>query len=399
MSEGQTSPRFTVSDRTEHWVQVTSFTTLAITGLIQKYAAASLSEGLITLLGGIESVRVIHRFAAIILMVATVYHIGGLGYRLFVTRVRPSIVPTLRDVKAAWQAVRYNLGLSTAKPQQGRFTFEEKAEYWALVWGTVVMIITGFMMWNPIATARFLPGDFIPAAKAAHGGEALLAVLAIIVWHMYGVHIKHFNKSMFTGKISEEEMLDEHPLELADIKAGIANRPIDPGKLRQRQRLFVPVYGVLAAVLLFGIYAFVTFEETAITTLPPGEQVVVFSPLTPTPLPTALPTQPPVEVASATWEAGVAAVFDQKCGVCHTGAAGLAGLDLSTYSGALSGGNSGPAILPGDSAGSLLIVIQARGDHPGQFSGEELALVREWIDAGAPENSGPPGISAQGINE
>ncbi len=87
------------------------------------------------------------------------------------------------------------------------------------------MIITGFMMWNPIATARFLPGDFIPAAKAAHGGEALLAVLAIIVWHMYGVHIKHFNKSMFTGKISEEEMLDEHPLELADIKAGIANRP------------------------------------------------------------------------------------------------------------------------------------------------------------------------------
>ncbi len=163
MSEGQTYPRFTLSDRTEHWVQVASFTTLAITGLIQKYAAASLSEGLIRFLGGIESVRMIHRFAAIILMVATVYHIGGLGYRLFVTRVRPSILPTLRDVQAAWLAVRYNLGLTTQKPQQGRFTFEEKAEYWALVWGTVVMIITGFMMWNPIATAqlparRFYPG-------------------------------------------------------------------------------------------------------------------------------------------------------------------------------------------------------------------------------------------------
>jgi formate dehydrogenase gamma subunit len=386
MSEGQKYLRFTLSDRTEHWVQVASFTILAITGLVQKYASASLSEGLITLMGGIESVRLIHRYAAIVLMVATVYHIGGLGYRLFVTRVRPSIVPTLRDVQAAWLAVRYNLGLTTQKPQQGRFTFEEKAEYWALVWGTVVMIITGFMMWNPIATARFLPGDFIPAAKAAHGGEALLAVLAIIVWHIYGVHIKHFNRSMFTGYISEKEMLEEHPLELADIKAGVATRPVDPELVDRRQRLFIPVYGVLAAVLLFGIYAFVTFEETAITTLPPAEQVVVFSPLMPTPLPTPLPTQPPPEVAGASWDAGLAAVMDQKCGVCHTGPAGLGGLDLSTYSGLESGGNSGSAILPGDSASSLLVIIQARGDHPGQFSGEELALVREWIDAGALEN-------------
>jgi len=55
----------------------------------------------------------------------------------------------------------------------GRFTFEEKAEYWALVWGTVIMALTGFMMWNPIATAKFLPGEVYPAAKAAHGAEAV----------------------------------------------------------------------------------------------------------------------------------------------------------------------------------------------------------------------------------
>ncbi|MCS7039976.1 MAG: hypothetical protein NZP34_10260, partial [Caldilineales bacterium] len=74
-------------------------------------------------------------------------------------------------------------------------------EYWAVIWGTAVMIITGFMLWNPITTTKFLPGSWIPAAKAAHGGEALLAFLAIIVWHVYNVHIKTFNRSMFTGKL------------------------------------------------------------------------------------------------------------------------------------------------------------------------------------------------------
>ena len=65
------------------------------------------------------------------------------------------------------------------------------------------MALTGFMMWNPLATIKVLPGEFIPAAKTAHGAEAVLAVLAIIVWHMYGVHVKRFNKSMWTGKLTE----------------------------------------------------------------------------------------------------------------------------------------------------------------------------------------------------
>ena len=101
----------------------------------------------------------------------------------------------------------------------GRFTFEEKVEYWSLLWGTVIMVATGFALWNPIATARFLPGQWIPAALAAHGGEALLAVLAIVVWHGYGVHLRHFNRSMFTGSLSEAEMRQEHPLELEERRA------------------------------------------------------------------------------------------------------------------------------------------------------------------------------------
>jgi hypothetical protein len=129
------------------------------------------------------------------------------------------------------------------------------------------MIATGFMLWNPVATARFLPGQWIPAAQVVHGGEALLAILAVLVWHFYSVHLRHFNRSMFTGQLSEHEMEHEHPLELERIKAGKARPVVDTAVLARRQRVFLPVVGVVAALLLAGIYWFVTFEQTAITTV------------------------------------------------------------------------------------------------------------------------------------
>ena len=109
------------------------------------------------------------------------------------------MLPTQGDVKNALQALLYNFGLAKSRPQEGRYTYDEKVEYWAFVWGTVVMVITGFMMWNPLATTRLLPGEFIPAAKTAHGGEAMLAVLAIILWHLYNVLVRSRNKSMLTA--------------------------------------------------------------------------------------------------------------------------------------------------------------------------------------------------------
>jgi cytochrome b subunit of formate dehydrogenase len=319
------------------------------------------------------------------MMFEAIFHVGAVGYKIFVRRTRITMLPGLNDIRTAWQALLYNLGLSKTKPQQGRYTFEEKLEYWAVIWGTVVMGITGFMMWNPIATTRVLPGSIVPAAKAAHGGEALLAVLAIIVWHLYHVHIRHLNLSMFTGHLSEEEMLEDHPLELADLKAGIGERPLEPLVLKRRQRVFFPIYAVVAAVMLVGIYFFIGYEETAITTLPPAEEVVVFAPLTPTPFPTALPTQTPAPERAATWQDGFADLFQEKCGACHSSSSALGGLDLSDYQSALAGGDSGPAVVPGDPDASLLLTRQATGDHPGQLNGDELALVREWIVAGAPE--------------
>jgi formate dehydrogenase gamma subunit len=378
--------RFTRIHRAEHWVFMASFSILGLTGLVQKYASARISESLIAGMGGIENVRLIHHIAAIVMMVVVVYHIGAVGYRLFVRRVYPTMVPGMHDVRAAIQSLAYYLGLRKTRPQQGRYTFEEKAEYWAVVWGTVIMVITGFMMWNPIATARILPGEFIPAAKAAHGGEALLAVLAIILWHFYHVLVRTFNRSMFNGYLTEEEMLHEHPMELADIKAGLAERPTDPGRMARRRQTFFPVYGVLAGVLLIGIYAFVTFEQTALETRPPVDDVEVFVPLPPTPLPTLPPTPTPSADLLLTWEGGIGELFNSKCTTCHGDATQLGGLDLSTYATALEGGDTGPGIVPGDPDASQVILKQTAGGHAGQFSPEELDQIREWVEAGAPEN-------------
>jgi len=376
--------RFHWTQRIEHILLITSFSLLGITGLPQKYSTTGWAQALIQFFGGIETTRLIHHICAIVLMLLAIYHILDIGYKIFVRRTRLSMLPGIKDLIDAFQAFGYNLGILKKRPQMGRYTFEEKAEYWALIWGTVIMGITGFMMWNPITTARFLPGEIIPASKAAHGGEALLAVMAIVVWHMYGVHLKRFNKAMFTGKQTEEEMLHEHPLELADIKAGLAERPLDPIIRRKRQTIYFPVAAVLAAVMLFGVYGFIGTEKTAITTvLPISNPVPIYVPQTPTPIPTVIASAVPP--GSLTWDASIGELFKSKCGMCHNPGLPTNGLSLASYADALLGASNGPVIVPGDPNNSKLLVTQSAGGHPGQLSPDELAGVKNWIIAGALE--------------
>jgi cytochrome b subunit of formate dehydrogenase len=279
----QTYLRFPLARRIEHWVMMLSFVTLGLTGIPQKFSTSGISIAVIGALGGIEVLRTIHHTAAIVMMLGSVWHMLVMGYSVFVLRDKMTMLPSLQDAKDGLQALLYNLGFAKTYPQMGRYTFEEKMEYWAFVWGAAVMTITGFFMWNPITATRFLPGEFVPAAKAAHGGEAVLAVLAIIIWHMYGVHIKRFNKAMFNGHQSEEEMLHEHPLELADIKAGIADRRPDAATLRKRQMIYYPVAAILTIAMLGGIYGFINNEKTAITTITPLTETQIFVPQTPQP--------------------------------------------------------------------------------------------------------------------
>ncbi|MCX7851505.1 MAG: cytochrome b/b6 domain-containing protein [Caldilineales bacterium] len=437
--------RFSLTDRIEHMLLLVSFTVLVITGLPQKYVPAAWAEFVIGLMGGIETVRIIHRVAAVVLILESIFHVITVSYKLFVRRVSPSMLPTLQDFVDFLDALRYNLGLAKRRPQYDRYNFEEKIEYWAVIWGTAVMIITGFMLWNPITTTKFLPGSWIPAAKAAHGGEALLAFLAIIVWHVYNVHIKTFNRSMFTGKLSREEMLHEHPKELERIESGRV-RPDPPREvIRRRERVFLPIAGVFAVVSLLLVYFFVTYEETAIATVPtPVERAAVFVPATPTPLTEAdmrlalsrgraqlvphaisagrenclachgLGTIAPYTTihanlrlgnetclgchrlapgaaelpgngATPSFSAEILPILQRRCVACHNRATPL---DLTGYRAVMRGDGKGPIVIPGASAQSRLLTLGGltAEAHPSRFTADEMALIGAWIDAGAPEN-------------
>ena len=376
--------RFELSQRIEHLVMLTSFTILALTGLPQKFADAQLSIGFFRLFGGIEVVRVIHRLSSVVLMLVTIYHIMALLYRVWVKRVSWTMLPGLEDFNHLYQDVMAYLGARSEKARYGRYSYAEKMEYLAVVWGTVIMAITGYMMWNPIATTRLLPGQIIPAAKAAHGGEAILAVLAIILWHFYHVHLRNFNRSMFTGYLSHEEMEEEHPAELERFESGVASSVPDELVLQRRRKIFFPVASVFTVLMLAGLVGFVTFEQTSIKTIPQGETAPIFVTRIPEPSPTLPPTPTAPEFLGETWTRGFENLFRNRCGTCH-GQTSVGGLSLATYQQALQGGTNGPAIVPGEPGQSLLITVQQAGGHPGQLTEAEIELVIAWIEAGAPE--------------
>ena len=376
--------RFDLSQRAEHLALLITFATLGLTGLAQRYATSNLGELIIGVLGGIETTRIIHRLAAFFLMLESIYHIISVLYRIFVQRAKLSMLPVLEDFKHLIHDVLYYFGRRKRKADYGRYSYAEKAEYFAVVWGTILMGITGYMMWNPVATARWLPGEYIPAAKAAHGGEAVLAVLAIILWHFYQVHMSHLNLSMFSGRLSRKEMEREHPAELRLRES--EDPPKMPSKvdINKREQIFLPIAALLTIGLGFSVYKFVTFEETAIKTIPPGESVVAFVPYTPTPAPTLPPTPTPSTISDLSWDGAFEGLFRDRCSTCH-GFTSVGGLSLASYEDILIGGDSGPGIIARDPDNSVLVQVQLIGNHPGQLTISEMESVIEWILIGAPE--------------
>jgi cytochrome b subunit of formate dehydrogenase/mono/diheme cytochrome c family protein len=412
-SETQTYVRFDALQRFQHLVFLISFTLLAFTGLTQKYALTPFSIWFFDLIGGIEIARRIHHASAIVMMIISVVHVLDVTYRVLVLRHPISMIPWIDDLQHLLHDIQYYLGRKKHRAYYGRYTYAEKMEYLALIWGTIVMGLTGFIMWNPISALRFLPGEAVPAAKAAHGGEALLAVLAILIWHFYHVHIKTFNKSMFTGTLTREEMEHEHPAELALIESGKYHQSIPPEVIQKRQRLYFPLAAAILIFFGFGFYYFVGYETTAILPVV-SETVPVFvrQTATPTPTPTstpsATPTFPPTETplltateavstseapvstpqpepSAPTWDGGIGALFAGKCLTCHSATAS-GGLNLSTYAQAVQGGVDGPLFIVGDASNSLIITKFESGRHPyAQLTPEELALIKAWINAGGLE--------------
>ncbi|MDA3859929.1 MAG: cytochrome c3 family protein, partial [Melioribacteraceae bacterium] len=201
-----TIPRFTRNEIIQHFLLLTSFITLAITGFALKYPNSFWSEGLFTL-GMNEVVRaLIHRIAAVIMTVLSFYHVF---YLLFTARGRNVLVemlPTFRDLRDVIDNMLYYLRITKKHPYFNQYDYAEKAEYWALIWGTFVMGATGLVLWFPTIVDTWAPVWLIKVSEIIHFYEAILATLAIIVWHWFFVliHPKEYPMSFtwIDGKMS-----------------------------------------------------------------------------------------------------------------------------------------------------------------------------------------------------
>ncbi len=214
--------RFNLRQRLEHIAVMSLFIILSVTGLPQKFYQSGWAETLILWMGGIDRIRWIHRAAGLAFTALTFTHLTTAIGLVITGRSKLSLVPTRQDFTDAIDTLKYYLGTSDVHVKFGRFDYRQKFEYWGLVLGAVIVILTGLVLYFPLFVSRVLPGDLIPAAKLAHGNEALMAFLVVIVWHIYNAHLNPdvfpFDTSIFTGKVSRERMEHEHPLEWAEIE-------------------------------------------------------------------------------------------------------------------------------------------------------------------------------------
>jgi cytochrome b subunit of formate dehydrogenase len=220
--------RMSENQRWQHLILLTSFIVLVITGFALKFPnswiAAILGNG-----NGEKLHGLVHRIAGVILIGAGIYHLFYLAMTREGRRLIRDVAPRPRDAFDAWGAMSYYLGLSKVRPQFGRFSYAEKAEYWALVWGTALMALTGIMMWAKVWVGNLLARWWVDVATSIHFYEAILATLAILVWHFYQVFLDPdvypMNWAWWDGKMPVEHYRHEHGLDTEALAEAEASAP------------------------------------------------------------------------------------------------------------------------------------------------------------------------------
>ena len=213
-SSGRPIMRMNLAQRWQHAVLALSFIALAVTGFALKWPDSWLAK----LLGSSEPLRSwSHRIAGVILIVAGIYHLIYLVVSKDGRKLVIDFLPVKKDLADIVGTVRWLVGLRKEKPQIGRFGYAEKMEYWAVIWGTIIMGATGLMVWFKMEVTQWLPRWAVDVALTIHYYEAILACLAIIIWHFYHVmfdpDVYPLNLACVDGKVSEHWQQEEHPLD------------------------------------------------------------------------------------------------------------------------------------------------------------------------------------------
>jgi cytochrome b subunit of formate dehydrogenase len=234
--------RMNLAERFQHWLLILTFLTLMATGLPLFFYEFRFFKWLIPSGRAFDVRGILHRVAAVVLILNLVWH--GF-YTVFTPRGRrnfKAMIPRWRDFRDAFEQFFHNLGITRLLPRLGigrkffavhpywlfkeaprydRYNFIEKFEYWAVGWGSAVMIVSGFFMWQVELSLRLFPLWVHNIFIIVHSYEALLAFLAIIIWHMYNVHLNPENfpmsKIWLNGRITGHELRTLHPLEYERI--------------------------------------------------------------------------------------------------------------------------------------------------------------------------------------
>jgi cytochrome b subunit of formate dehydrogenase len=234
--------RMRADEVVQHAFLALSFIVLVISGFALRYDQGFMARFFFGWEGGFQVRGIIHRSAAVIMVLTVIWHALFLltprGRKFFL-----DMMPVKRDFTFFGHRILHNLGLRPRWACIQRFNYVEKAEYWALVWGTAVMVVTGFMLWFDNVVISFLPKGFLDVALVIHFWEAWLASLAILVWHMYSVvfhpNVYPMNPSWITGTMPEDMYEHEHPGHLEEARRD-TEEAIERQVERTRRRSRIP---------------------------------------------------------------------------------------------------------------------------------------------------------------
>jgi len=213
LNHGEQVVRMNRNELWQHTALMITFTVLTITGFAFHYSGSWWARMLFGWPGGFIVRRNIHLVAAVLFIATAIWHVVYLFGRRG-RRFLWDIFPTPKDFRQFFQTMAYDLGLRREEPRFGRFSYIEKAEYWALVWGTVVMIVTGTALWFGPTTENLLKVGALGVMLVIHFYEAILAGLAILIWHLYSTifnpPVYPNNPSWYTGKMPLSMYREEH---------------------------------------------------------------------------------------------------------------------------------------------------------------------------------------------